>query len=47
MTLCGDCGKHEGGWYNDRNSEVYCSLCVGDQNFIDLKNLINHLTDLI
>ena len=38
---CGDCGEHEGSWYNNRNNEMYCSLCVGDQNFLNLKLYIN------
>lgn len=40
MTLCGNCGKHEGSWCNNRNNIWYCSKCVGAIEFLQLKTKI-------
>lgn len=34
--MCAKCGKNKGGWYNDRNTNMYCSACVGDVKYVEL-----------
>lgn len=39
---CSKCGIHDGSWFNNRNSDIYCSSCVGDVRFEKLKQVITN-----